>query len=173
MNPTTFNYVKINLMENGYKNNYAIVPQKYSIPVSEHSESRFAVVQIFPSILEARSAVLSMQEQGLDSHQISMVAKNPQKLEISMKCENIAVSGNFLAEILAELGISDRSTCRFVDAVENDNFLVIAIGNDWEASKAQHVLDNIGNWQFNEHFKSMVTLPEQLKNMIGTAICIH
>jgi hypothetical protein len=156
---------------------YPFVPQLKKkkhrlISESEHSESRVAVVEIFPSLTEAQCVVMSMEREGLASHQILIIAKNHYETETSNNWEHIHVDDD-LAIFLTELGISDRSACRFANAVEDGNFLVMAIGNDWEASKAQHVLDNIGNWQFNEHFKAIVTLPEQLKNMIRKTICIN
>jgi hypothetical protein len=158
---------------------YPFVPQIKNkkhrlVHESEHSEleSTVAIVDIFPSLAEAQCVVMSMEREGLDSHQILIIAKHEYETENSSNWEHIHVDDD-LAIFLTELGISDRSAYRFVNAVEDGNFLVMAIGNDWEASKAQHVLDNIGNWQFNEHFKSIVTLPEQLKNIIRKAICIN
>ena len=178
-----FDHLNIDGMGNSYPNscplkmnslfcNYPIVQQKpkklkqalYAIEIPE-IDTRFAVVDRFPSLAEAQCVVMAMEREGLDSNQITIVAKNEHESENSGNWENIYVDDD-LSLFLTDLGISDRSIQRFINAVENGDFLVIAIGNDWEASKAQHVFDNIGNWQFNNYFKSIVTLPEQLKKLL-------
>jgi hypothetical protein len=132
----------------GLLNNYAIEPEMYEEdggPLSSAPANRVTVVDIFASEIEAKSAILAMEQKGLRSNQISIIAKDYcQEPQNSMNWDQINAAGG-LAAILTELGISDRATSQFVEAIENGKFLVIEIGNDREASQAQHVLEKIGH----------------------------
>lgn len=126
---------------------------------SDELQTRIPVIEVFSALTGAINVGLEILKQGLSPHQISIIAKNKHDLIDSTNHESISLSGNFLAEVLIELGISECGTIRFVNAVDEGKFLLVVIGNDWEAMKAQHVINNIGNWQFINHFKSILTLP--------------
>lgn len=132
----------------GLLNNYAIEPEMYEEDggaLSSQASDTVTVVDVFPSELEAKAAVLEMEHKGLRTDQIAIIAKNyKQEPENSMNWEHINTSGG-LAAVLTKLGISDRATGQFVDAIEDGKFLVIEIGNDREASQAQHVLEKAGH----------------------------
>lgn len=132
----------------GLLNNYAIEPVMYEedggAPSSQASDT-VTVVDIFPSELEAKTAVLEMEHKGLRTDQIAIVAKDyNQEPENSMNWEHITAAGG-LAVVLTKLGISHHATGQFMDAIEDGKFLVIEIGNDREASQAQHVLEKVGH----------------------------
>jgi hypothetical protein len=137
------------------------------LPNLENRLKKLAVADIFSSADQAKNAVREMQRQGLNTTQVSIVVKDYLKLENSITWETVAASGSILFEILTELGISDRAATQYVDAVEKGKFLVIATGDDWEIRKAQHVLDNISNWQFIEYFKTIITLPREVSIKIN------
>ena len=130
----------------GLLNNYAIEPEMYEEDGKSLSEliNRVTVVDIFDSETEAKNAVLSMEQKGLRSTNISIVAKQYKDPHHSMNWTTIAAEGG-LAVVLTKLGISDRATSKFVEAVEHDKFLVIEIGDAREASQAQHVLEKAGH----------------------------
>ncbi|AFY74083.1 hypothetical protein Syn7502_02061 [Synechococcus sp. PCC 7502] len=130
----------------GLLNNYALEPEMYEEDGGALSESsdRVTVVDIFPSVLEAKNAVLEMGHKGLRADQISIVGKDYQESESCINWDKITADGG-LATVLAELGISEDAILQFEGAIAAGNFLVIAIGSDREASQAQHVLENIGH----------------------------
>jgi hypothetical protein len=132
----------------GLLNNYAIEPEMYEEDggaLSSQASDTVTVVDVFSSELEAKAAVLEMEHKGLRTDQIAIVAKNyKQEPENSMNWEHINASGG-LAAVLTKLGISHHATGQFVDAIEDGKFLVIEIGNDREASQAQHVLEKAGH----------------------------
>jgi hypothetical protein len=132
----------------GLLNNYAIEPEMYEEDggaLSSQASDTVTVVDVFPSELEAKAAVLEMEHKGLRTDQISIVAKNyNQEPENSMNWEHITAAGG-LAVVLTKLGISHHATGQFMDAIEEGKFLVIEIGNDREASQAQHVLEKAGH----------------------------
>jgi hypothetical protein len=132
----------------GLLNNYAIEPEMYEEDggaLSSQASDTVTVVDVFPSELEAKTAVLEMERKGLRTDQIAIVAKGyNQEPENSMNWEHINAAGG-LAAVLTKLGISHHATGQFMDAVEDGKFLVIEIGNDREASQAQHVLEKAGH----------------------------
>ena len=129
----------------GLLNNYAIEPEMYEEDGSSLSEltNRVTVVDIFPSEAEAKSAVLEMEQKGLKTAHISIIAKDYQDSE-SMNWKQINAEGG-LAAVLKRLGISDHATSTFVDAIADGKFLVIEIGSDRDASQVQHILENVGH----------------------------
>lgn len=135
------------LDKEGLANNYAIEPEMYLEDGTAPAKSladRVTVVDIFSSELEAKNAILEMERKGLRSSQISLVAQGYEASGNSMNWDDVTAAGG-LAAVLTELGISDHAISQFVDAVAEGDFLVVAIGNDREASQAQHVLENVGH----------------------------
>lgn len=130
----------------GLLNNYAIEPEMYAEDGGTLSEAkdRVTVVDIFSSEEEAKTAVLGMEQKGLRSTQISIIAKDYQEHNNSTSWENIDGAGG-LAAVLLDLGISEHATVQFEEAIAEGKFLVVAIGDDREASQAQHVLEKIGH----------------------------
>ena len=129
----------------GLLNNYAIEPEMYEEDGSSLSEltNRVTVVDIFPSEAEAKSAVLEMEQKGLKTAHISIIAKDYQDSE-SINWKQINAEGG-LAAVLKRLGISDHATSTFVDAIADGKFLVIEIGSDRDASQVQHILEKVGH----------------------------
>lgn len=150
--PTSSHVDKINEAEgytidqDGLTNSYAIEPEMYEQDGSVPADlgSKVTVVDIFASKLEAKNAVLEIEQKGLRSQQISIIAKGYQDAKSSMNWEGIEASGG-LALVLTELGISERVIGQFVDAVEEGKYLIIVTGNDREASQAEHVLEAFGH----------------------------
>jgi hypothetical protein len=134
--------------QDGLVNNYAIEPEIYAEDGGDLEEvvlsDRVTVVDIFPSELDAKKAKLEMEQKGLRSDQISIVAKDYKESESCMNWEKITADGG-LATVLVELGIEDDAILQFEAAINAGNFLMITIGSDREASQAQHVLENIGH----------------------------
>ena len=129
----------------GLLNNYAIEPEMYEEDGNSLSEltNRVTVVDIFPSEAEAKSAVLEMEQKGLKTAHISIIAKDYQDSE-SINWKQINAEGG-LAAVLKRLGISDHATSTFVDAIADGKFLVIEIGSDRDASQVQHILEKVGH----------------------------
>lgn len=130
----------------GLLNNYAIEPGMYEEDggLSEPVNS-VTVVDIFDSEVEAKKAILEMEQKGLRTGQVSIVAKDyDQELEQSMSMERITAGGG-LAAVLTKLGISKQASSQFVNAIEAGKFLVIEIGSDREASQAEHVMEKVGH----------------------------
>jgi len=129
----------------GLLNNYAIEPEMYEEDGNSLSEltNRVTVVDIFPSEAEAKSAVLEMEQKGLKTAHISIIAKDYQDSE-SMNWKQINAEGG-LAAVLKMLGISDHATSTFMDAIADGKFLVIEIGSDRDASQVQHILEKVGH----------------------------
>jgi hypothetical protein len=134
--------------QDGLVNNYAIEPEMYAEDGGNLEEvvlsDRVTVVDIFSTEQDAKQAKLEMEQKGLRSDQISIIAKDFQEPESCMNWEKITADGG-LATVLVELGISDDAILQFEAAINAGNFLMIAIGSDREASQAQHVLENIGH----------------------------
>jgi hypothetical protein len=129
----------------GLLNNYAIEPEMYEEDGNSLSEltNRVTVVDIFPSEAEAKSAVLEMEQKGLKTAHISIIAKDYQDSE-SMNWKQINAEGG-LGAVLKRLGISDHATSTFMDAIADGKFLVIEIGSDRDASQVQHILEKVGH----------------------------
>jgi hypothetical protein len=132
--------------QDGLTNSYAIEPEMYGEDSSFPAElgNRITVVDVFASKLEAKNAVLEIEQKGLRSQQISIIAKGYQDTKSCMTWESIEASGG-LALILTEMGISERAIEQFVNAVENGKYLIIVTGNDREASQAEYVLQTFGH----------------------------
>jgi hypothetical protein len=130
----------------GLLNNYAIEPEMYEEDGSSLSEltNRVTVVDIFSTLEEAQGVITEMEQKGLRSSHISIVAKDFREPQSSIHWEQITAEGG-LAVVLKKLGISDEATARFEEAIEAGKFLVIEIGNDREASQVQHVLEKAGH----------------------------
>lgn len=132
----------------GLLNNYAIEPEMYvedgGEASSEMTTDLVTVVDIFDSETEARNAVTTMQQKGLRTDQISVIAKDYHDEQTSMNWQSITEAGG-LAVMLKELGIIEACVVRFVDAVEHGKFLVVASGSDRQASQAKHVLEGLGD----------------------------
>jgi hypothetical protein len=132
----------------GLLNNYAIEPEMYvedgGAISTEITPDLVTVVDIFDSEAEARNAVTAMEQKGLRTQQISVIAKDYHDVQTSMNWQSITETGG-LGAMLNELGISEACTVRFVDAVEHGKFLVVASGSDRQASQAQHVLEALGD----------------------------
>ncbi len=105
------------------------------------SESRVTVVDVFPSVIEAQTAVSDMED--LDSYQISIIGKDYcQESEDSINWENIMAAGG-LAEVLSGLGISGHATVQFMEAIENGKFLLIAVNDDHEVAPTNNISESI------------------------------
>ena len=133
--------------DEGLLNNYAIEPEMYEEDggaVSEVGSDRVTVVDIFVSEVDAKNAVLAMEQKGLRSNQISVIAKDYEDAASSMSWQKMTEAGG-LAKFLTELGINDRAISQFEEAIAEGKFLVIEIGSDREASQAQHVLEKSGH----------------------------
>jgi hypothetical protein len=130
----------------GLLNNYAIEPEMYEEDGNSLSKmtERVTVVDIFDSEEEAQRAVLEMEQKGLRSTNISIVAKDYKGSGNMLTWKTITEEGG-LAVVLNKLGISDFSVSQFVEACENGKFLAIEIGGDREASQVQHVLEKAGH----------------------------
>ncbi|AFY74085.1 hypothetical protein Syn7502_02063 [Synechococcus sp. PCC 7502] len=148
------------------KKSNATVPLLFELDYSEtgsesfpKSDQRISVIEVFSSYQEAERVVLAFQRQGLASYQISIISKKERDIKVSINCEHISISREFLIEVLDELQTDHHAKLRFINAVDAGKFLVIAIGTAWEARKALYVLDNIAHWHFINLFKSILTFP--------------
>ncbi len=130
----------------GLLNNYAIEPEMYEEDGRSLSDliNRVTVVDIFSTEQAAKTAALEMEQKGLRSSHISIIAKDYHNHESSMDLETINAEGG-LAVMFKKLGIADSAIVKFEEAIKNGKFLLIEIGNDREASQAQHVLENGGH----------------------------
>ena len=126
-------------------NNYAIAPKLYTTTGNalSDSESIHMVAALFESRIETRNAILKMQYQGLRASQIVSISKHYQEHEDSMNWEYIATDNNLLKDLIG-LGIDIHDTFCFESAVNQGQFLVVAIITDHTPSQAQHLLANIG-----------------------------
>jgi len=132
--------------QDGLTNSYAIEPEMYEEDggVPADLGDKVTVIDIFDSKLDAKNAVLEIEQKGLRSYQISIIAKNYQDTKNSLNWDTITSEGG-LAVVLGKLGISKRAIGQFVDAVEEGKYLIIVTGSDREASQTQHVLEEIGH----------------------------
>ena len=149
----------------GLLNNYAIEPKMYHEDGTAPAElgNRVTIVDIFPSKLEAKNAVLEMEQKGLRSQQISILAKNYQNHKNFINWETIATRGG-LTTVLTQLGISEQATTKFTTAIEEGKFLVIAIGSDREASQVEHVLEEAGHSFIETDHKDQA--PNQIQHVL-------
>ncbi|NUN66532.1 hypothetical protein HCU40_17645 [Pseudanabaena biceps] len=130
----------------GLLNNYAIEPTMYVEDDCSLSDltNRVTVVDIFDSEAQAKSAVLEMEQKGLQVPYISIVAKHYKEPQSSISWDSITAEGG-LATVLTKLGISDQAISKFNEAIDNGKFLVIEVGSDRQASQVQHVLEKAGH----------------------------
>lgn len=150
--PSTNNVDKINQAEgytidqDGLTNSYAIEPEMYEEDGSMPQDvgDKVTVIDIFDSKLEAKNAVLEIEQKGLRSQQISIIAKDYQDAKSSLNWDTINAEGG-LAIILEKLGISERAISQFVEAIADGKYLIIVTGSDREASQTQHVLEEFGH----------------------------
>lgn len=150
--PSTNNVDKINQAEgytidrDGLTNSYAIEPEMYEQDGSMPQDlgDKVTVIDIFNSKLEAKNAVLEIEQKGLTSARISIIAKDYQNSKSSLNWDGINADGG-LAMVLGKLGISERAIGQFVDAVDEGKYLIIVTGSDREASQTQHVLEEFGH----------------------------
>ena len=150
--PSTDHVDKINQAEgytidqDGLTNSYAIEPEMYEEDGSMPQDvgDKVTVIDIFDSKLEAKNAVLEIEQKGLRSQQISIIAKDYQDAKSSLSWDTINAEGG-LAMVLEKLGISERAISQFVEAIADGKYLIIVTGSDREASQTQHVLEEFGH----------------------------
>ena len=130
----------------GLLNNYAIEPEVYEEDGCSLSDltNRVTVVDIFATEQAAKNASLEMEQKGLRSSSISIIAKDYHDPQSSMSLATIDAEGG-LAVVFKKLGIADSAILKFEEAIKDGKFLLIEIGNDREASQVQHVLENAGH----------------------------
>ncbi len=150
--PATNHVDKINQAEgytidqDGLTNSYAIEPEMYEQDGSTPQDTgdKVTVIDIFNSKLEAKNAVLEIEQKGLTSARVSIIAKDYQDAKSSLKWDTINAEGG-LATVLEKLGISERAIGQFVEAIADGKYLIIVTGSDREASQTQHVLEEFGH----------------------------
>ncbi len=150
--PATNHVDKINQAEgytidqDGLTNSYAIEPEMYEQDGSMPQDlgDKVTVIDIFNSKLEAKNAVLEIEQKGLTSARVSIIAKDYQDAKSSLKWDTINAEGG-LATVLGKLGISEQAIGQFVEAIADGKYLIIVTGSDREASQTQHVLEEFGH----------------------------
>jgi hypothetical protein len=113
-------------------NNCAIDPEMtYTQEKSSLSEltNRVTVIEICDSEEEAKQAVAEIEQQGLLSSHISIIAKDYQEPQSTLNWKNINAEGG-LEVTLTRLGISKPAIAMFVEAIDNGKFLMIESGSD-------------------------------------------
>ncbi|MFN7759901.1 MAG: hypothetical protein ACK5RE_04390 [Pseudanabaena sp.] len=117
-------------------NNCAIDPEMtYTQEKSSLSEltNRVTVIEICDSEEEAKQAVAEIEQQGLLSSHISIIAKDYQEPQSTLNWKNINAEGG-LEVTLTRLGISKPAIAMFVEAIDNGKFLMIESGSDRASS---------------------------------------
>ncbi len=117
-------------------NNCAINPEMtYTQEKSSLSEltNRVTVIEICDTEEEAKQAVAEIEQQGLLSSHISIIAKDYQEPQSTLNWENINAEGG-LEVTLARLGISRPAIAMFVESIDNGKFLMIEAGSDRASS---------------------------------------
>lgn len=117
-------------------NNCAIDPEMtYTEEKSTLSEltNRVTVIEICDTEEEAKQAVSEMEQQGLLSSHISIIARDYQEPQSTLNWENINAEGG-LEVTLTRLGISKPAMTMFVEAIDNGKFLMIEAGSDRASS---------------------------------------
>ena len=117
-------------------NNCAIDPEMtYTQEKSSLSEltNRVTVIEICDSEEEAKQAVAEIEQQGLLSSHISIIAKDYQEPQSTLNWKNINAEGG-LEVTLTRLGISKPAIAMFVEAIDNGKFLMIEAGSDRASS---------------------------------------
>jgi len=107
-------------------------------------EQVITLIHVLPSELEAQNALKEMQRQGLSSNQIEIVAKHSKSLYNSLSWDRIAEALGW-SSVVSAFGISTEDTWKFVEALENGKYLILAIVRDRAANQVQHILKNIGH----------------------------
>ena len=117
-------------------NNCAIDPEMtYTQEKSSLSEltNRVTVIEICDSEEEAKQAVAEIEQQGMLSSHISIIAKDYQEPQSTLNWKNINAEGG-LEVTLTRLGISKPAIAMFVEAIDNGKFLMIEAGSDRASS---------------------------------------
>lgn len=117
-------------------NNCAIDPEMtYIEEKSSLSEltNRVTVIEICDTEEEAKQAVSEIEQQGLLSSHISIIARDYQEPQSTLNWENINAEGG-LEVTLTRLGISKPAIAMFVEAIDNGKFLMIEAGSDRASS---------------------------------------
>ena len=117
-------------------NNCAIDPEMtYTQEKSSLSEltNRVTVIEICDTEEEAKQAVSEIEQQGLLSSHISIIAKDYQEPQSTLNWKNINAEGG-LEVTLTRLGISKPAIAMFVEAIDNGKFLMIEAGSDRASS---------------------------------------
>jgi hypothetical protein len=117
-------------------NNCAIDPEMtYTQEKSSLSEltNRVTVIEICATEEEAKQAVSEIEQQGLLSSHISIIAKGYQEPQSTLNWKNINAEGG-LEVTLTRLGISKPAIAMFVEAINNGKFLMIESGSDRASS---------------------------------------
>ena len=117
-------------------NNCAIDPEMtYTEEKSTLSEltNRVTVIEICDTEEEAKQAVSEIEQQGMLSSHISIIARDYQEPQSTLNWENINAEGG-LEVTLTRLGISKPAIAMFVEAINNGKFLMIESGSDRASS---------------------------------------
>jgi hypothetical protein len=117
-------------------NNCAIDPEMtYTEEKSTLSEltNRVTVIEICDTEEEAKQAVSEIEQQGMLSSHISIIARDYQEPQSTLNWENINAEGG-LEVTLTRLGISKPAIAMFVEAIDNGKFLMIEAGSDRASS---------------------------------------
>jgi hypothetical protein len=91
--------------------------------------NRVTVIEICATEEEAKQAVSEIEQQGLLSSHISIIAKDYQEPQSTLNWKNINAEGG-LEVTLTRLGISKPAIAMFVEAIDNGKFLMIESGSD-------------------------------------------
>jgi hypothetical protein len=113
-------------------NNCAIDPEMtYTQEKSSLSEltNRVTVIEVCATEEEAKQAVAEIEQQGMLSSHISIIAKDYQEPQSTLNWKNINAEGG-LEVTLTRLGISKPAIAMFVEAIDNGKFLMIESGSD-------------------------------------------
>jgi len=91
--------------------------------------NRVTVIEICDTEEEAKQVVSEIEQQGLFSSHISIIAKDYQEPQSTLNWKNINAEGG-LEVTLTRLGISKPAIAMFVEAIDNGKFLMIESGSD-------------------------------------------
>jgi hypothetical protein len=95
--------------------------------------NRVTVIEICATEEEAKQAVSEIEQQGMLSSHISIIAKDYQEPQSTLNWVNINAEGG-LEVTLTRLGISKPAIAMFVEAIDNGKFLMIESGSDRASS---------------------------------------
>ena len=116
--------------------NCAIAPEMtYTEKKSSLAEltNRVTVIEICDTEEEAKQAVSEIEQKGLLSSHISIIAKDYQEPQSTLYWDNINAEGG-LEVTLTRLGISKPAMAMFIEAIDNGKFLMIEAGSDRASS---------------------------------------